>query len=541
MPRVFSGIKPTGEVHLGNLLGALRNWVTDQDTHDCVYCVVDLHALTVPQDPAELRATSLSAGPDADLGRASTRTRCTLFVQSHVHEHAELAWLMECTAAYGELRRMTQFKDKSEQGRVRVRRAVHLSGPDGGRHPPLRHRPGAGGRRPAPAPRAHPRRRRAASTPATARRSWSPRPTSRRRAPGSWTCRSPTDKMSKSEDSPAGHDRSCSTTRRSIEKKIKRAVTDTDAEVTLRPGDQARACRTCSRSSAAATGRDPEARGRGLHAVRPPQGRHRGGRDRAARPDPGPLPRAGGRPRRDRTPSWPRAPTRRGRPRPLSWLGRGRPSASYLPPEPQLASSAPAGPGRRSTGTVQSSSGRWCSRGPGEDELVAAGHSQQVDPELGIEHVLADATGEAPGLDPVASRVLPGSGFGQRGDHPAEGAQVRDRSCRTSWSRAAARTGVVARCPSSASTLRATPPSGAGRPGPGASTAPVRPRSAAPGPRRRRRRSRRSAAASRRSAAPGAALVSQHLDQACSMQKRLAGMASSRASGMGFWQRSQSP
>jgi tryptophanyl-tRNA synthetase len=109
---VFSGIQPTGEVHLGNLIGALRNWVTDQHEYESTYCVVDLHALTVPQDPAELRAATLSlaqklmaVGLDPDV--------CTLFVQSHVHEHAELAWLMECTASYGELSRMTQFKDKS--------------------------------------------------------------------------------------------------------------------------------------------------------------------------------------------------------------------------------------------------------------------------------------------------------------------------------------------------------------------------------------------------------------------------------------------
>ncbi|MCP5028110.1 MAG: tryptophan--tRNA ligase [Actinomycetia bacterium] len=111
--RVFSGIKPTGGVHLGNLLGALRNWVEDQHTHDAIYCVVDLHALTVPQDPAELRATTIelaqilmAVGLDPEL--------CTLFVQSHVPAHTELAWLMECTASFGELRRMTQFKDKSE-------------------------------------------------------------------------------------------------------------------------------------------------------------------------------------------------------------------------------------------------------------------------------------------------------------------------------------------------------------------------------------------------------------------------------------------
>ena len=114
MTRVFSGIKPTGNVHLGNLLGALKGWADNQHA-DSIHCVVDLHALTVPQDPAELRATSLrlsqmliAIGLDPDV--------CTLFVQSHVHEHSELAWLMECTAGYGELGRMTQFKDKSAKG-----------------------------------------------------------------------------------------------------------------------------------------------------------------------------------------------------------------------------------------------------------------------------------------------------------------------------------------------------------------------------------------------------------------------------------------
>jgi tryptophanyl-tRNA synthetase len=113
MARVFSGIQPTGSVHLGNLLGALRNWVEDQHTADCIFCVVDLHALTVPQDPRQLRATSLelatlllAVGIDPD--------RSTLFVQGHVPEHTGLSWLLECTASYGELRRMTQFKDKSE-------------------------------------------------------------------------------------------------------------------------------------------------------------------------------------------------------------------------------------------------------------------------------------------------------------------------------------------------------------------------------------------------------------------------------------------
>jgi tryptophanyl-tRNA synthetase len=113
MTRVFSGIQPSGPVHLGNLLGALRRWATGQDDADSIFCVVDLHALTLPQEPGELRARTIelaqlliAIGIDPD--------RSTLFVQSHVPEHAELAWIMECTAAFGELRRMTQFKDKSD-------------------------------------------------------------------------------------------------------------------------------------------------------------------------------------------------------------------------------------------------------------------------------------------------------------------------------------------------------------------------------------------------------------------------------------------
>jgi tryptophanyl-tRNA synthetase len=113
MTRVFSGIKPTGPVQLGNLLGALQFWATDQHENDSLFCVVDLHALTVPQDPAELRATSLELA-QVLLAVGIDPDESTLFLQSHVHEHAELAWIMECTAAFGELRRMTQFKDKSD-------------------------------------------------------------------------------------------------------------------------------------------------------------------------------------------------------------------------------------------------------------------------------------------------------------------------------------------------------------------------------------------------------------------------------------------
>ena len=112
-PRVLSGIQPTADsFHLGNYLGALRQWVALQDTHDAFYCVVDLHAITLPQDPAALRrrtrlaaAQLFAAGLDPD--------RCTVFVQSHVPEHTELAWVLSCLTGFGEAGRMVQFKDKS--------------------------------------------------------------------------------------------------------------------------------------------------------------------------------------------------------------------------------------------------------------------------------------------------------------------------------------------------------------------------------------------------------------------------------------------
>jgi tryptophanyl-tRNA synthetase len=106
-------MQPSGDATLGSLLGALRHWVSDQNP-DAYYCVVDLHALTYPHDPVELRRRTvelatlfLAVGLDPEV--------CTLFVQSHVHEHTELAWLLECTTAYGELQRMTQFKEKRDR------------------------------------------------------------------------------------------------------------------------------------------------------------------------------------------------------------------------------------------------------------------------------------------------------------------------------------------------------------------------------------------------------------------------------------------
>jgi len=113
MARVFSGIQPTGDLHLGNYLGALRRFATEEQSEDAFFCIVDLHALTIPQDPATLRAKTLQTA-NMYLASGLDPEICTLFVQSHVHEHTGLAWLMECTASFGELRRMTQFKEKSE-------------------------------------------------------------------------------------------------------------------------------------------------------------------------------------------------------------------------------------------------------------------------------------------------------------------------------------------------------------------------------------------------------------------------------------------
>ncbi|MEV7421221.1 MULTISPECIES: tryptophan--tRNA ligase [unclassified Streptomyces] len=120
-PRALSGIQPTaGSFHLGNYLGAVRQYVALQDTHDAFYMVVDLHAITVPQDPAELRANTRLAVAQL-LAAGLDPQRCTLFVQSHVPEHAQLGWVMNCITGFGEASRMTQFKDKSaKQGADRA-------------------------------------------------------------------------------------------------------------------------------------------------------------------------------------------------------------------------------------------------------------------------------------------------------------------------------------------------------------------------------------------------------------------------------------
>ena len=116
MNRIFSGIQPTGNLHLGNYLGAIRNWVALQKDYDCIFCIVDMHALTLPQDPNELRgqtrevtAAYIAAGIDPDS--------CIIFNQSTIGAHTELAWLLGCMTPLGWLNRMTQFKEKAGKQR----------------------------------------------------------------------------------------------------------------------------------------------------------------------------------------------------------------------------------------------------------------------------------------------------------------------------------------------------------------------------------------------------------------------------------------
>jgi len=121
--RVFSGIQPTGDLHIGNYLGAIQHWVKIQHERDCIFCVVDLHAITIPQDPKVLKAKIrevagllIASGIDPQIA--------SVFVQSHVHEHSELAWILNCYIPMGWMRRMTQFKEKSQKQKEEVSTAL---------------------------------------------------------------------------------------------------------------------------------------------------------------------------------------------------------------------------------------------------------------------------------------------------------------------------------------------------------------------------------------------------------------------------------
>src|SRR4029079_3991509 len=113
--RIFSGAQPTGQLHIGNYLGALKNWVALQDEYEAFYCIVNLHAITLPQDPAVLRQKTLDLAR-IYLAAGVAPQKSTIFIQADVPEHAELTWVLSCISRMGELERMTQFKDKSSKG-----------------------------------------------------------------------------------------------------------------------------------------------------------------------------------------------------------------------------------------------------------------------------------------------------------------------------------------------------------------------------------------------------------------------------------------
>ena len=158
--RVFSGIQPTTGIHLGNYLGAIRNWVKMQASYDCIYCIVDLHALTVVHDAKEMRANTREVAA-ALLAAGIDPKRSILFVQSNVPAHTQLAWILNCVTPDGLAQPDDPVQGEGGQGpRGRAGRAVRLSGADGGRHPGLQGDPCAGRRGPEAASRAGARHRR---------------------------------------------------------------------------------------------------------------------------------------------------------------------------------------------------------------------------------------------------------------------------------------------------------------------------------------------------------------------------------------------
>ena len=112
MKRVFSGVQPIPQIHIGNYIGAIKRFVDLQNDMDCFFCIVDLHSVTVPQDPKELYENSLQLAA-LYMAVGLDPSKVTLFIQSHVPAHSELAWLLQCNTYTGELNRMTQFKEKS--------------------------------------------------------------------------------------------------------------------------------------------------------------------------------------------------------------------------------------------------------------------------------------------------------------------------------------------------------------------------------------------------------------------------------------------
>ncbi|NIQ37275.1 MAG: tryptophan--tRNA ligase [Proteobacteria bacterium] len=117
--RIFSGIQPTGDVHIGNYLGAIQNWVKLTEEYDCIYCIVDYHAVTIDYEPPLMQQKILDTALIC-IACGLTRDKCTLFVQSHIPEHTELTWVFNCLTPIGDLERMTQFKQKGKQHRKNI-------------------------------------------------------------------------------------------------------------------------------------------------------------------------------------------------------------------------------------------------------------------------------------------------------------------------------------------------------------------------------------------------------------------------------------
>ena len=231
--RILSGMQPSADsLHLGNYIGALRELGGLQDEYDAIFFIPDLHAITVPQDPAELAQRTRVDGRAVHRRPASTSDKCTLFVQSHVPEHAQLAWVLNCITGFGEASRMTQFKDKTQKsGRgAATRRPVRVPDPDGRGHPAVPDRRRARWARTSASTWSSPATWPSASTPASARPSRCPRPSSRRTRAKIYDLQNPTAKMSKSAESPAGAIQLLDDPKITA-KRIKSAVTDAETEI----------------------------------------------------------------------------------------------------------------------------------------------------------------------------------------------------------------------------------------------------------------------------------------------------------------------
>ncbi len=297
MTVVFSGIQPSGETHIGNYLGAIRHWAVDQHEHQSYYCVVDLHSLTLPHDPVELRSKTLAmatmlvaCGLDPDV--------CTIFVQSHVPEHPRLTWLLECTASIGELQRMTQFKDKSSRNTGEFISAGLLTYPalmaadillyDTNRVP-------VGDDQ-----RQHIELARDVAIRFNSRYGSTfvvPEASIPRAGARVMDLQEPTNKMSKSVESPQGTVMVLDPPE-VIERKLSRAVTDSDGEVRFDVAEKPGVSNLLS-ILAASTGEPIETLAAAIHAVRAAQEGHRCRAHRGAAADPRALHRARRRSRRD--------------------------------------------------------------------------------------------------------------------------------------------------------------------------------------------------------------------------------------------------